>query len=70
MVRTASEQENKPDNIFNLFPAAVPRRTDAELVHYREILPKLLQMLDEWERVKGCGGCPVARSIVIPPPNT
>ena len=38
--------------------------TDAELIEYRQMRPKLLKMLEEWEAIYGPGGCPVARQIL------
>jgi hypothetical protein len=37
--------------------------TGAELAEYRRIRPLLLQMLAEWEVIKGSIGCPIARRI-------
>jgi len=60
-------------NVVPLFLATIaPRRkeapvSDEELAEYRRLKPLLLQMLAEWEQIKGSGGCPVARSITAPP---
>jgi hypothetical protein len=62
---------NLPDmgNVTVLFPRdptplREPPASQAELAEYRRLRPLLLQMLKEWEAIKGSGGCPVARQIV------
>ena len=66
------EPQPPASNVFPLFLATIaPRRREApatedELAEYRRIRPLLLQMLSEWEQIKGSGGCPVARSITAP----
>lgn len=62
-------QEATEGNVVALFgrqPArrAEPMPTNEELAEYRRIRPRLLQMLREWEMLKGPRGCPVARSIL------
>jgi hypothetical protein len=41
-----------------------PPASDDELAEYRRIRPLLLQMLAEWQTLKGPNGCPVARSLL------
>lgn len=41
-----------------------PAPTDEEIAEYRRIRPKLLQMLDEWDRIRGYKGCPAARAVL------
>jgi len=44
-----------------------PPPTDAEMEEYRRIRPRLLKMLDEWDRMTGPLGCPVA-NVILPRP--
>lgn len=39
-----------------------PNLTDAELIEYRRLRPALLQMLEEWQKIRT--GCPVARNML------
>lgn len=41
-----------------------PMPTAAEIAEYRAIRPRLLAMLNDWERIKSQHGCPVARQIL------
>jgi hypothetical protein len=54
-------------NVVALFGRTHTKReappTDEELMEYRRIRPRLLQMLREWDALKSQSGCPVARAI-------
>lgn len=60
----------RASNVTMLFPAdplrkrPEPKATPEELAEYRRIRPQLLQMLAEWEVVKGSHGCPVLGHIL------
>jgi hypothetical protein len=41
-----------------------PGPTDEEIAEYRRIRPQILQMLEEWNRIKGYKGCPAARAVL------
>lgn len=41
-----------------------PAPSDAEIREYREMLPRLRQMMTEWEQLKGAQGCPVMRGVL------
>jgi hypothetical protein len=46
---------------------ATPREapvTGQELAEYRKLRPRLLAMLEGWERLVSPGGCPAARSVL------
>lgn len=58
------------DKVTRLFPVDLlariePPATQKELEEYRAMLPRLVRMLDEWEAVTSCNGCPVARHVLI-----
>ena len=36
--------------------------SDAELVEYRRLRPLLMQLLDEWQKVRT--GCPIAKRMI------
>ena len=61
----AEHQEDQPTNVIALHPPA-PRRdpplTPAELAEYRRLRPLLLQMLEEWHRVRMA--CPIAQRAI------
>jgi hypothetical protein len=69
---TEAEEAKQADttNVTPLFgrqprPASrEPAPTDEEIAEYRRIRPQLLQMLDEWNRIKGYKGCPAARAVL------
>lgn len=44
--------------------AAAPA-TPEELDEYRRMWPLVMQMLREWEAVKGSGGCPIAQRLTM-----
>jgi hypothetical protein len=56
----------EPANVIEMFSRLPRGATVEELDQYRRLLPRLLQMLDEWEAVKGPGGCPIARRLTNP----
>lgn len=70
MASASNEQEViDQGNVVTLFTNVVLRHREApasedELAEYRRIKPLLLEMLREWEMVKGSGGCPVARNLI------
>jgi hypothetical protein len=72
MAEAANQAPEPPEEgaeVIDLFAYArrppLERATPAELAEYRRIKPLLLQMLREWEAVKGSGGCPIARRITM-----
>jgi hypothetical protein len=62
------EEQDAAANVVRFLARSKPRReppmTDEEIAEYRRIRPRLLRMLDEWDRLKGPLGCPVARHVV------
>lgn len=71
--RMLGEVDTEPGNSDKVADIASARRkreerepaaSDAELREYREMLPKLRQMLREWEQLKGANGCPVMQGIL------
>jgi hypothetical protein len=67
MAEIAKQDEVPGAEIVDLMEYArrreTPPATAAELEEYRRYWPLMMQMLREWELVKGSGGCPIARRI-------
>lgn len=60
----SEQREEHPNNIV---PFAAPLRrepplTAAELAEYRRLRPALIQMLEEWAKLRI--GCPIARRTI------
>lgn len=63
---TAADPKQARDNV-RAFPALVPRQTQLtlqEIAERREVWPRMLKMLTEWERVTGPQGDPVLRHLL------
>ena len=59
--------KNPEDRPSNVVPFAAPAHrepppTAAEIAEYRRLRPALLQMLEEWQKVRI--GCPIARRTI------
>lgn len=57
--------EEQPSNVVP-FTAPTPSRrepqpTAAEIAEYRQLRPLLIQMLDEWQKIRV--GCPIAQRM-------
>lgn len=71
-MRIAQEAASEPPNLGNVVelfaatpcPRRAPPPSEAELIEYREMRPRLLAMLAEWDTIKSSHGCPVARQVL------
>lgn len=58
------EQEKIPGNVVPFAPPPhwEPPLTAVELAEYRRLRPALLQVLEEWQKIRT--GCPIARQTI------
>lgn len=67
MAQIAKHGEGPGAEVFDLLDYvrkhAPQPATAEELAEYRQMWPLVMQMLREWEMIKGSGGCPIARRI-------